>query len=375
MPKKIIVHLGHRSYPIFVAHDRFRALGPLVKKMQLGDRLFVVANPDALNLYGKYLRRSLKRSGISVFYPTRKLPTGTASEKAKSQKWVDYLVRELVRCSQGGRQIVMAAFSGGVLGDLTGYVAAIYKRGIPYLQIPTTLLAQVDSSIGGKVGIDLSQGKNLLGAFYQPRFVYADLTVLESLPLSNFRDGLAEVVKYGMIADPALFSFLEKHSQDLLPSKKMKKPDRKALEYIVSACVRIKSRIVARDEKDDKGIRVILNFGHTLGHAIEQARNYRERHGQAISVGMVCAAEIACRMGLCRKETLQRLESLLQKLGLPVEAKGISQQKLFKAEALDKKFMHGRNRYVLPVRIGKVVVREGVPYRIIRQVMSERILS
>ncbi|MCH7761995.1 3-dehydroquinate synthase, partial [candidate division TA06 bacterium] len=223
------------------------------------------------------------------------------------------------------------------------------------------------------LGIDHPEAKNLLGAFYQPRLVYADLTVLEKLPRQNLREGLAEVVKYGVIADPKLFAFLEKNYQKLLPSSKKVGPDRKALRYIVSACVRIKAGVVARDERDNKGVRVILNFGHTVGHAIEQAKSYKERHGRAISIGMLCATEIACHLGLCREETRDRLERLLKNLGLPVKMKGVSLKKLFQAESLDKKFIHGKNRYVLPTRIGKVVIREGISYQTIRSVVSKRI--
>lgn len=374
MLKKIVVSLGNRSYPIVIAEDRFRSLGPLLKTMGLGDSLFVVAAPDVKKRYGRLLQECLKRSGIHASFPKHPFPSGRASEKAKSQKWVDSLVQELVRESREGKGVVLAAFSGGVLGDLTGYVASIYKRGIPYIQIPTTLLAQVDSAIGGKVGIDLPEGKNLLGAIYQPRLVYSELTLLESLPKENLRDGLAEVAKYGVIADSGLFSFLEENHTKILPRSKHAKPNRQALRYIVTACSRIKAEVVRQDERDNKDIRIRLNFGHTLGHAIEQAKGYQEKHGRAISVGMICAAEIANRLGLCGNETVQRIETLLKKLGLPVHMKGISQDKLFHAESLDKKFIHGKNRYVLPLRIGKVVVREDIPYPLIRAVVSRRIV-
>lgn len=370
--QKISVALGERQYPIVVGRDRFRSLGPLLKKMGLGQTLLVVAPWDVRKRYGKTLERCLRRSGIRPHFPNRRFPSGRHSEKAKSQKWADLLVRELVRLGRGGKRVTLAAFSGGVLGDLTGYVAAIYRRGIPYVQIPTTLTAQVDSAIGGKVGIDLPEGKNLLGAFYQPRLVYAELSTLDGLPRDHLREGLAEVVKYGVIRDPKLFAFLEKHYARILPPSRGKRPDPSALRYIVTTCARIKAKIISSDERDDRGIRVVLNFGHTLGHAIEQAKGYGISHGRAIAVGMVCATDIACRLGLCKGETLERLEALLTDLGLPVRMQGVSVPHLFRAESLDKKFVHGKNRYVLPIRIGKVVVREGIPYRIIRRVVSER---
>lgn len=367
MPKKIIVQLGERSYPILIAQDRFRALGLWVRKLRLRNEAFVIANPDAKRHYGHLLKQSLNRAGIRAYFAKKRLPTGKDSEKAKSQKYVEALLAELIAHEKKGKRPFLIAFSGGVLGDLTGYIAATYKRGIPYIQVPTTLLAQVDSSIGGKVGIDHPRGKNLLGAFYQPRLVYSDLTVLEKLPKENLVEGLAEAVKCGVIADPKLFRFLERHRDKILGK------DKKALVHVISTCAKIKANLVSQDERDNRGKRVLLNFGHTVGHAIEQASGYRERHGRAISVGMLCEAEIALRLGLFKKQDLLRLDSLLSMLGLPTTMKGVSLKRLFRAESLDKKFIHGKNRYVLPVRIGKVVVREGIPYDIIRQAVRERL--
>ncbi len=373
MTQKIVVQLGKRSYPIFITRDRFRSLGPALRERGLGGELFVVALPDARKRYGKFLRKSVNKSGIKIYFTKAKFPKGIALEKAKSQKYVDLLLRELVQRSKGGKQIVMASFSGGVLGDLTGYVASIFKRGIPYIHIPTTLLSQVDSSIGGKVGIDRPEGKNLVGSIYQPRLVYADLSVFETLDalgMESVKDGMGEVVKYAMIADPRLFSYLEKNHNRLIS----KKPDLKSLEYIVATCAKIKADVVSRDERDTKGIRVALNFGHTIGHAIEQAKGYHGiRHGHAISVGMLCAARIAVLKSFFTGKDFERLESLLGTFKLPCKMKGISLKKLLQAESHDKKFIHGKNRYVLPVRIGKVVVREGIPHRVIRKVISERL--
>ncbi len=372
MQKKIEVKLGSRSYPIFISGDRFRTLGKILRNMKLGPDLFIVASPEAKIRYGPLLKRRLVGSGLRPVFLDLHFPKGKNSEKAKSGAFAWRLIRTLIHQAEKRKRVVLAAFSGGVLGDLTGFVAAIYKRGVPYLQIPTTLLAQVDSSIGGKVGIDLPEGKNLIGSFYQPRLVYSELTLLKELPKENLREGLAEIVKYGVVADPKLFSYLEKNHATILPLDDSS-PALAALEYIVSSCVRIKADVVSKDERDDRGIRVILNFGHTLGHAIEQAKGYGVSHGKAISVGMLCESEIARRLGLFKESDLLRLESLLVAFGLPTAVKGISLEALFKAEAYDKKFIHGKNRYVLPVRIGKVVVREGVPYSLIREVASRRI--
>lgn len=372
MPNKIIVHLGDRSYPVFIMRDRFRSLGSWIKKMGLGEELFIISNPEARKRFGKFVKDSLRRSRIQTYFTKVKFPKGKTLEQAKSQKYVNFLIEELLQRSRKGKPIVLASLSGGVLGDLTGYAAAIFKRGIPYIHIPTTLLSQVDSSIGGKVGIDHPSAKNLLGAFYQPRLVYIELSIFKDLSpkdLESVRDGLAEVVKYGAIADPALFSFLEKNYKKLLK----RDPDQDTLEHVIRSCALIKAKVVSLDERDNKGKRIILNFGHTLGHAIEQAKGYKIRHGHAISVGMVCAAEIAEKCRLCDRGTPERLEGLLSNLGLPTKMKGVSIEKLLKAEALDKKFVRGRNRYVLPVRIGRVVVQENIPYATIRNVLSKRI--
>jgi len=232
------------------------------------------------------LQASLKVGGISS--KIRLIPD---TEKANHCQLTEGLINDLARFDKN-RRIFIVAFGGGVVGDLAGFVAAIYKRGIPYIQVPTTLLAQIDSSIGGKTGLDLSAGKNLVGAFYQPRAVVTDLSVLSTLNKHQLRQGLSEAIKYGIVGDSRLFSYIEKNISSLLTG------DTRALAFVVTVCCRIKADIVSRDEREEKSLRTILNFGHTIGHAIETAAGYvKYRHGEAVALGMLAATCISRQMG------------------------------------------------------------------------------
>jgi 3-dehydroquinate synthase len=261
----------------------------------------------------------------------------------------------------------MIALGGGVVGDLTGFIASIYKRGIPYIQIPTTLLAQVDSSIGGKTAIDLKEGKNLVGTFYQPRLVVTDITVLQSLPKTQIKSGLAEIIKYALIADEELFSFLERHLADIFAFKTA------FLEHIISRCCAIKARIVSRDEREEKGIRTILNFGHTIAHAIENASGYtRYNHGQAVALGMLVAGEMSKILHLLHPETFSRLERLIRNAGLPTEIKYLTHSEILQAHYYDKKFIGKKNRFVLAKDIGRTEVISGIPLSVISSAIKRR---
>ena len=362
---RISLHLEGRSYDILIANDRYRHLGATLKKLGVGRKSLIVTNRPVRNKHGKDLERTLRQARISYAF-FDKFPT---DERAKSLGSVRRLIQELIRIKAD----YLICFAGGVLGDLTGFTAAIYKRGIPYIQVPTTLLAQVDSAIGGKTAVDLPEAKNFVGAFYQPRLVYSDLTVLQKLPHRNFQDGLSEAIKYGVIRDQRFFRFIEANVERLL----RREPE--SLHHLVSTCSRIKAAVVEEDEYDKKGKRILLNYGHTLGHALEQVAGYRTSHGRAISVGMLLAADISNTLGLFKKGDMKRLEGLLKKADLPTTLKGLDSRRrwnldrILQAEGRDKKFVHGRNCYVLPVRIGKVFVKEGIPYSLIRHVLKKRL--
>ncbi len=356
----IKVSLRDRSYKILVGDGLINRAGSIIASLGIGKDAFVITNDRLKRLYGKALKSSLANKRFSVTFQT--IPD---SERAKSSGVAIKVVEQLSRFDSK-RQLFVIALGGGVVGDLAGFVAAIYKRGIPYVQIPTTLLAQVDSSIGGKVAVDLPVAKNLVGAFYQPRLVLSDVAPLKSLSIRQRRNGLAEIIKYGVIKDPQLFSYIEKRWSDILGGNE------RDLEYVITRSATIKARLVEMDEYDKKDNRIILNFGHTFGHALETASSYSDLffHGEAISVGMVVASRIALQLKLVSTHDVFRLISLIKRVGLPTEASGVSFKNLYKAHFHDKKFIGSKNRLVLPRGIGKVVIRENVPPSIIREAIK-----
>jgi len=264
-----------------------------------------------------------------------------------------------------------AALASGVLaapsapGDLAGFVAAIYKRGVPFIQVPTTLLAQIDSAIGGKTAVDLKTGKNLVGVFYQPKLVFADTKTLSSLSVRQIRNGLSEAIKYGVIDDPKLFDYIEAHHEEFL------KGEDKVLNFIVGRCAKIKADIVAADEKETKGLRTILNFGHTVGHAVEAASpGYKYHHGEAVGLGMRVAARISVNRNLLSAKDEARINQLITSVGLPEQIKGVKLSKILDLMQHDKKFVAGHNRFVLAHRIGKVSVISDIPLSIITKAIK-----
>ncbi len=366
--KKLKVELGpDRSYEIIIACQNLKEFGAHLRSLQLGNSIFIITTPVINNLYGEQLTCGLKTAG---FAPQDILLVEVpAGEQSKSvEQWLK-LVEELYQFDQQlERQVVLLNFGGGVVGDLGGYVAASYRRGINYVQLPTTLLANVDSAVGGKVAVDFKEAKNLIGAFYQPRLVWVDLALLKSLDARQIISGLAEVIKYGVICDPELFVFVEEHYKAILALEIW------ALERIVVSSYAIKAQMVEADEWDNRGVRIKLNLGHTVGHAIEAAAGYAAyTHGEAVAVGMLCAAEIARGLGMLAKAELVRLEKLLVEVGLPVGVKGVSLEQIMDSLLHDKKFVRGRNRFVLPTGIGKVEIREGVSDKLIRQVIAGRL--
>ena len=289
----------------------------------------------------------LKASSFPAIEPHR-LIRFPASEANKRLSTVEHLAAKLLELG-ADRGSALVAVGGGVTGDVVGFLASIFLRGIPHIQVPTTLLAQVDSSIGGKTGVDLEQGKNLLGAFHQPQLIWMDLQFLETLPPEEFRQGMAEVIKTAMLGDEKLWGYLEDHTAAL------KRRDRDALHQIVTACCRVKARVVQLDEKE-AGHRRILNLGHTVGHALERLSSYQLRHGDAVAIGLVAATTLAVSLGRMEEKDLARLEKLCQVWDLPVRMpRGFAPEALAEAMLTDKKHIRGRLHFVLPVRIGEVV--------------------
>lgn len=357
----IKLNLKERSYNIVVGSNIINLLGRYIRKLNIGCDAYVITNASIKNKYGKILNKALKTAGFDVKF---KLIPDT--EKSKSIEMASLIIKDVVDYDKK-RQIFIVAFGGGVIGDLAGFIASIYKRGIPYIQIPTTLLAQVDSSIGGKTAVDLIEGKNLVGTFYQPRLVFSDINFLNTLSLRQLRAGLAEVIKYGIIKDRQLFIYLEKKYKDILELKKS------ALEFIVGRCSYIKAKIIQEDEKEQKGIRTILNFGHTLGHAIEAAADYKGyNHSEAIALGMLLACDISRKLRLINDAVYRRIENLITVVSLPTRIKKVSINDIINAHYRDKKFIGIRNRFVLLKDIGKTKIVENIPLKIIKETLKER---
>lgn len=355
----IKVPLNENSYDIVIGHHILKGLPERLRALKLGSDAVIVTHPVVRKWHGRALETCLRRQGFTV--KTIEVPSG---EKSKSAGSALKVIKEIASYG-AGKNIFLLAFGGGVIGDLTGYVAAVYRRGIPYVQVPTTFLAQIDSAIGGKVAIDLPFGKNLIGAFYQPRLVWSDVSLLTTLDRRQIRNGLSEAVKYGVISDRNLFDLIERNAAALL------KLDTKVVKEVVIACSRIKARIVSADERETRGIRTILNFGHTIGHAIETADQYRHyHHGEAVALGMKVVAKISQRLKLFSSSEASRLERLLTAVGLPQRIQKVSTARVLKYMAYDKKFLSRKNRFVLATGIGSVKVVDGVPLPAIRSAVT-----
>jgi 3-dehydroquinate synthase len=354
------VPLGRRSYDIKIGSRLLALLGKECSRLNLGARCAIISDSNVAPYYGRATHQALVWAG---FDPT--LVTVSAGETSKSLKTVQTCYDQLA-AQRLERKSFVIALGGGVVGDLAGFVAATYLRGIPFVQVPTTLLAQVDSSVGGKVGVNLKAGKNLVGAFHQPRLVLCDLDTLRTLPEREFRAGLAEVIKYGIIYDADLFARLERN----LP--KLMRRDPKSLSDIVARCCEIKAEVVGQDETDI-GLRSILNFGHTVGHALEAISHYgKYLHGEAISIGQVAAAKLSSDvLGLPARQ-VGRIEDLFARASLPTRVKLNARpgQKFFGAMRLDKKVSGGEIKFVLAKRIGKVVWGQRVTDEQVREALA-----
>lgn len=350
--RSVQVPLGDRSYTIHVGNALLSKIGDYCRRLKLGERCVIVTDSNVGPKYADQLVRTIKMAG---FVPN--VITVQAGEGSKSLKVVADCYDQLAMKRLERRSFIIA-LGGGVVGDLAGFLASTYLRGVAYVQVPTTLLAQVDSSVGGKVGVNLKAGKNLVGAFHQPKVVLCDLDTLATLPDREFKAGLAEIVKYGVIKDPELFRRLERELDKVL------KRDANTLTTIISRCCTIKAEVVGADEFETSGLRATLNWGHTIGHGLEAISGYNEYlHGEAISVGQVAAARLSTRMlGLPEKEA-DRIRDLLQRCGLPVSVKLAPKKReaLFDAMRLDKKVTQGELKFVLANSIGDVVTGQRVP--------------
>jgi len=354
------VPLGNRSYEIKIGSGLLKHLGKECARQNLGHRCAIISDHNVAPRFAAIAKHSLAKAGFDSVLIT--CPAGETTKRLKSvQACYDQLAAHRLE-----RKSFIVALGGGVVGDLAGFVAATYLRGIAFVQVPTTLLAQVDSSVGGKVGVNLKAGKNLVGAFHQPRLVLCDLDTLRTLPLREFRAGLAEVIKYGIIYDAKLFARLERDLAKLL------KRDPKTLAEVIARCCEIKADVVGQDETES-GLRAILNFGHSLGHGLETISSYgKYLHGEAIAIGQVAAAALSASLLGLPPGDVNRIRDLFQRAGLPtqVQLNAALRKKLFAAMRLDKKVSGGEVKFVLAERIGKVVWDQRVPDAAILQVLT-----
>lgn len=356
--QELKVGLGDRAYSIRIAEGLLARVGKELKKLGLAKRYGIIADQYVAGLYGGLLMDSLSEAGISAEMIT--FPRG---ESSKHLATVAGLASSLARHGFD-RKDALIGLGGGVSGDIAGFLAAIYMRGIPFVQVPTTLLAQVDSSVGGKTGVDIPEGKNLVGAFYQPRAVFVDSRALLSLPDEELLNGLAEVIKYGVIYDSVFFDFLESRREDILGRKLA------VLEEVIEKCCAIKARVVEADERE-ADLRRILNYGHTIGHAVEAASNFTLAHGSAVAMGMVAAANIARNKGLLAESESARIRALIESYGLPVAIPaGYDHTEIIGYLKTDKKTVGGVPVFVLPTSIGTVVITDQVTEEQVRAVLN-----
>ena len=354
----VTVGLAERSYPIYIRAGLLADIGQDLKKRKAGTRYGVISDTHVAELYGPALMTSLAAAGIEA-----ELITFPRGEENKNLQTITRLASEL---AQRGfdRGDALIALGGGVTGDITGFLASMYMRGIPFVQVPTTLLAQVDSSVGGKTGVDIPEGKNLVGAFYQPKAVYIDTEVLQTLPRVELQGGLAEVIKYGVIRDADFFAFLDEERDAVFALENT------VITRLIARCCKIKAKVVELDEREG-GVRRILNYGHTIGHAVEAASDFKIIHGLAVAIGMCAAADLAVKTGCLSAGQAKNIRELIRKYGLPttIPAK-LDRQRIQKYLLSDKKTVGGHVFYVLPEVIGKVCITDQVSSRDVDSVLG-----
>jgi len=354
--KKIKVKLGSNSYEVRVGADLLGQTGQWLKEWGFSGKAAIITDTTVDGLYGDTLSQSLTRDGFNV--TTLVVPPG---EEQKSLETAGSLYQELTG-SYAERTTSILALGGGVIGDLAGFVAATYMRGVPLIQVPTTLLAQVDSSIGGKVAVDHGQLKNTIGVFYQPRVVISDIDTLKTLPEVELANGLSEIIKSAAIRNRKFFNFLESNLE------RARALDVAVLEEIVLETAKIKAEIVARDEKD-LGLRGILNYGHTVGHALETASNFQLQHGQAVAIGMTAAARISNKMGILDENEVVRLKNVIEKAGLPTEMPNLNIKDIISAMKHDKKVLQDKIRFILLKAIGDAFITDEVSLSLVEEVL------
>ncbi len=346
------------SYDIIIG-TKLDAVACEIARWNGFSKYFIITDSNVKRLYGDEFLKTLRSNKIEVH-----LLSVPAGEKSKTRNTKEQLEDKLLNL-KADRSSLIIALGGGMIGDLAGFVASTLLRGIPFIQIPTTLLSQVDSSIGGKVAVDHPLGKNLIGTFYQPKRVYIDVDTLKTLPQREFRNGMAEVIKYAAILDRDFFSFLENYHPKIF----LHHPS--SILHLIHRCCELKKMIVEKDERET-GLRRILNFGHTIGHAVESLSNYKLSHGEAVAIGMMAEAKISVALGMLDQSDVERLNDLLQLYKLPTDIPSrMDTHKIIRLTFHDKKVQQGKVQYTLLEKIGKAIVGISVPLKIVERVLSK----
>jgi 3-dehydroquinate synthase len=355
---RLRIHPSEFQYDILITDEEpFTSLTTKIRSLSYSN-LILVTNTVVWKLYGSLVESSFKRKGLT--YSTIILPDG---EKHKNLKTMQRIYDRLLSYN-ADRSSILIGMGGGVIGDMTGFAASTYMRGIRYIQVPTTLLAQVDAAIGGKTAVDYARMKNIIGAFYQPIFVYSNVNLLKTLSERIYRAGMAEVIKYGIIKDKNLFLYIEKYSNDILSRFP------KSLLKLISASSHIKAEFVEKDEKETSGIRMLLNFGHTFGHAIESVTQYKILHGEAVGIGMIMAAKISHLLNLCKKEVPEKIERVVRAIKLPASSNNLVMQHLSKSVNYDKKSKADKINLILLKRIGMPVAYQ-IDKKMLKKILTE----
>jgi len=354
---KMNVDLGERGYPIYVTPD-FSGLGKACASAKLYGKMVVVTDNNVESHYCDACIEALSETGAEV--SRHVIPAG---EKSKNLDTVSEIYRQLISLKLD-RHSTLVALGGGVVGDVTGFAAATFLRGIQFIQIPTSLLAQADSSIGGKTGVDFEGTKNMVGAFYQPRFVFINVNTLRTLPEREMKSGLAEVIKHGLILDGDFYEYIDYNINKIFGF------DENVLQYITKMNCTIKGKVVEQDEREGD-LRAILNFGHTIGHAVESESNFAILHGESVSVGIAGVYRLALKMGMVTAKMVEKVENTLKKAGLPVKVHGMDANRIFEKMFHDKKVRDGKLNFVLPKNIGEVIQCTVENEEYVKEVLAE----
>jgi 3-dehydroquinate synthase len=355
-----VLHHSGGSYPVVAGWGIIDQLGQRLLELGVKSPAYIITDDNVMRRHGRAAQWSLQRSGIAAHCFI--IPPG---EPSKSFHLAQAIYEWLVGLKAERGQAIIAV-GGGVVGDLAGFVAATFLRGVPFIQVPTSMAAMVDASIGGKVAVNLPQAKNMVGAFYQPQAVLADVQALSTLGQRELSEGWAEAIKHGLILDASLVDIFEEHAEALM------KVEPEISTEVIRRSMAIKAEVVSQDERETLGIRILLNYGHTIGHALEASTKYgRFMHGEGVSVGMMGAARLAQQMGMIPQEVVERQQYLLERFHLPVKATGVPVEDIRRAMSLDKKVQSGTNRWVLLEDVGQAVVRQDVPWDLVEETLQE----